>query len=369
MLTASSQSQLSYRLRLPGPTPVPERVREAISQPVVNHRGPEFHARYDRIQELIRPILGTKNSVFIFPSSGTGMMEASLVNILAPGEKLLIIVNGQFGERFAAIGQLLGAQVDLLEVPWGQAVDAADIEKRTKATDYRAVVVVHNESSTGIVNDLAAIGETLRNRPTLLVVDSVSGLAGLEMQQDAWGVDIVVSASQKCLMCPPGIGLVSMSSKAWEIAKREDRAPRFYWDFRRAKTAAEKSETSFTGPVSLLAGLQQSLEMIHEEGLPQVLARHQRLSTMLRRGCTELGLLPFGQKSAHSNTVVVLKVPEKLDGAQIVRRLYERFRTVIAGARNQLAGKIVRIGTMGHVQENDILTDLVHLKEVLKELT
>lgn len=368
MLSASSQSQLPYRLRLPGPTPVPQRVREAISHPIVNHRGPEFHSLYDRVQELIKPVLGTQNPVYLFPSSGTGVMEASLVNILAPGERLLVVVNGQFGERFASIGKLLGAQVDLLEVPWGQALDAPDIEKRVKTTDYRAVVVVHNESSTGIVNNLAAIGEILRNRPTLLIVDSVSGLAGLEMQQDAWAVDIVVSASQKCLMCPPGIGLVSMSSKAWEIVKRDDRMPRFYWDFRRAKTAAEKSETSFTGPVSLLAGLQQSLEMIHEEGLHQVLARHKRLSTMLRAGCAELGLLPFGQESAYSNTVVVLKVPEQLDGAVIVRRLYEGFRTVIAGARNKLAGKVIRIGTMGHVQETDIAKDLAQLEEVLRSI-
>lgn len=367
-MNESQLTELPYRLRLPGPTPVPERVRDAISQPVVNHRGPEFRARYDRIQELIKPVLGTQNPVFFFPCSGTGMMEASLVNILAPSERLLVAVNGQFGERFAAIGRLLGAQVDVLEVPWGEAVDAAEIEKRIKTTDYRAVVLVHNESSTGIVNDLAAIGDVLRNRPTLLVADSVSGLAGLEMQQDGWGVDIVVSASQKCLMCPPGIGLVSVSSKAWEIVKREDRVPRFYWDFRKARVAAEKSETPFTGPVSLLAGLQESLEMIHEEGFPQVLARHKRLSTMLRTGCAELGLLPFGQESTRSSTVVVLKVPEKLDGAVIVRRLYERFRTVIAGARNQLAGKIIRIGTMGHVQETDILTDLAHLKEVLNEL-
>src|ERR1700694_3452652 len=169
MPATTADPSLPYRRRLPGPTAIPERVRYAISQPVVNHRGPEFHACYDHVQELIRPVLGTQNAVFFFSSSGTGVMEASLVNILAPGERLLVVINGQFGERFAAIAKILGAHVDLLEVPWGEAVDPAAIERQVKTTDYRAVVVVHNESSTGVVTDLAGIGAVLRERPTLLV--------------------------------------------------------------------------------------------------------------------------------------------------------------------------------------------------------
>jgi aspartate aminotransferase-like enzyme len=339
-----------------------------IAEPVVNHRGPEFRAIYARTQELLKPILGTGNHVFLMASSGTGAMEASLVNILAPGERVLVVVGGQFGDRFAGIAKTFGAQVDLLETEWGRAVDPSAIEKRVAAADYRAVVVEHNESSTGVVANLAKIGTILKNSPVLFVVDSVSGLGGLEMRQDEWGVDVVASASQKCLMCPPGIGLASVSPKAWKLVERENGLPRFYWDFRKYFSSGEKSETPFTAPVALIAGLKEALEMIHEEGLPKVLARHRRLSSALRAGCGALGLSPFGHADAFSPTVVAVNVPEKMNGADIVRGLYERHRTVIAGARNKLAGKIIRIGTMGFVSEEDILTDLRHLEDVLAHL-
>jgi aspartate aminotransferase-like enzyme len=339
-----------------------------MCQPVVNHRGPEFRALNCRVQELIKPVLGTHNSPLFFASSGTGMMEASLVNILAPGERLLAVVNGQFGERFAAVGSALSARVDILDVPWGGAVDPPEIADRLASEDYRAVVIVHNESSTGIVNHLGAIGRIVRDHPALLVVDSVSGLGGLEMRQDEWGIDIVVSASQKCLSCPPGIGLVSISPKAQNVVQKEDRLPRFYWDMRKAMAAAEKSETPFTAPVSLMAGLKEALEMIHEEGVPQVWERHRRLAAALRSGCEALGLSAFGQTDALSNTVVVVNVPEGLHGGDIVRLLYERRRTVIAGARNKLAGRVLRFGIMGAVRETDILADLEYLEEAVLEL-
>jgi aspartate aminotransferase-like enzyme len=290
------------------------------------------------------------------------------VNILAPGERILVLVHGQFGDRFVSIGKAIGAQVDLLEVPWGRAIEPSAVENKVKATDYRAVVVVHNESSTGIIADLAGLGALLRNLPTLLVVDAVSGLGGLEMKQDEWGVDIVASASQKCLMCPPGLALVSVSPKAWEFVARENSLPRFYWDFRKAMASAEKSETPFTSSVSLVNGLREALEMIHEEGLPHVLARHKRLSAALRAGCEALGLPTFGQADSLSPTVVVARVPEGLVGADIVKRLYEKHRTVIAGARNKLSGKVIRFGTMGYLREADILTDLMHLEDALMEL-
>lgn len=359
---------MPYRLRLPGPTAVPPRVLQAIGASVVNHRGPEFRAMYARCEELMRPILGTTGHPFFLASSGTGAMEASLVNILAPGESVLCAIHGHFGERFAAIAKTFGAQVDVVEFPWGTTVDASVIEKRVAEKNYRAVVVTHNESSTGVIANLAQIGAILRDRPTLLVVDSVSGLGGLEMKQDEWGVDIVASASQKCLMCPPGIGVVSVSEKAWKIVEREDRLPRYYWDFRKTMGSAEKSETAFTAPVSLMAGMHAALEMIHEEGLPKVLSRHLRLSKALRAGCAALGLAGYGDEYALSPTVVALKVPEKLNGRDIVKRLYEKHRTVIAGSRNKLSGRVIRIGTMGYLSEEDILTDLRHMEDVLPDL-
>ncbi len=357
-----------YRLRLPGPTAVPERVRNAMARPMLSHRGPEFTEILRRSEEMLQPILGTRNHVLFFASTGTGMMEASLVNIVAPGERVLVSAHGQFGQRFAEIAKALGAQVDTLDMPWGQVPEPAEVAKRIAGADYRAFVVVHNESSTGVVADLAGIGAALRNSPALLVVDSVSGLGGVEMRQDEWGLDIVVSASQKALMCPPGLGILSMSAKAWSVANRDDRLPRFYWDLRKAMKSAGDAETPFTTPVALMAALHEALLMIHEEGLSAVLNRHARLSAALRSGCEKLGLEIFSEMDRFSNTVACLKVPEGINGRDIVRTMYQRYGTVIAGSRNHLQGKVIRIGTMGAINEEDIATDLRHLEATLKEL-
>ncbi len=297
------------------------------------------------------------------------MMEASLANVLAPGDAVLVAVAGQFSERFAAIAAALGARVDTLDCEWGQGIDVQQIAERIARRDYRAVVVVHNESSTGVTEDLAAIAAAVRERPTLLLVDSVSGLAGAEMKMDAWGADIVVSASQKCLMCPPGLGFAAVSAKAWEIVNREGGVPRFFWDFRRAKAALEKGETAFTPPVSLVYGLREALRMIAGEGLANVIARHRRLSSALRAGCQKLGLEPFNRPAVASNTVVAVKVPQGLDGTAIVAHLRSRYRTVIAGSRSpRLHNKVIRIGTMGAVSDADIAPDLMHLESTLKDL-
>lgn len=270
---------MSYRLRLPGPTDVPERVRQALARPALNHRGPEFRTQLAQAEALLQPILGTTNRVLFFASTGTGMMEAALVNVAEPGDRLLVVSHGQFGERFAAIARSLGASVDMLEFAWGEPIDPAEVAERVRNTPYRAVMVTHNESSTGVVAPLEAIGRVLADHPALLIVDSVSGLAGLPMQQDAWGVDIVVSASQKALMCPPGLGLASVSVKAWQVIGRAGWSPGYYWSFPRALASCEKGETPFTAPVGLIAGLLEALEMIHSEGLAEVLARHRRLSS------------------------------------------------------------------------------------------
>lgn len=359
---------MNYRLRLPGPTAVPERVRSALATPVLNHRGPEFRAIFARAEELIKPVIGTANHVLFLACSGTGAMESALINAIAPGERVLVVVSGQFGERFAAIAKAIGALVETLDVEWGRAVDPADIERRLKAQKYRAVVLVHNESSTGVVANLAAIGKVVRETDALLIVDSVSGLGGIEMRQDEWGVDILISASQKALMCPPGIGVASVSAKALAVVNRDTSMPRFYWDFRKALAHADHAETPFTPAVSMIAGLREALEMIHEEGLENVLARHLRLSQALRCGANALGLRTFGALDALSSTVVVLEVPEPLDGNAIVKQMYERHRTVIAGSRNKLDGRVIRIGTMGSLSEADILTDLLHLEDTLAHL-
>jgi aspartate aminotransferase-like enzyme len=357
-----------YRLRLPGPTFVPERVMRATAQPIVNHRGPEFRAALAKAEEMLQPVFGTRNRLLFFAASGSGLMEAAIINVASPNADLLIVTHGQFGERFVTIAQAVGARADTLAIPWGEDIDIAAVEARLNEKAYRAVVVVHNESSTGIIADLARLGALMRNRPTLLVADSVSGLGGIEMKQDEWGVDIVVSASQKALMCPPGLGVASISAKAWNVINGDDRLPSFYWDFRRALASIEKGETPFTPAVPLVAGLIEALGMMHDEGLPNVYARHKRLSNALRAGGAAIGLHDFGTGINKSGTVVVFDVPAPLDGAAIVRELYQRHRTVIAGARNRLSGKVIRIGTMGALDIDTIATDLAHLEDVLPRL-
>jgi aspartate aminotransferase-like enzyme len=354
-----------YRLRLPGPTAVPQRVRDAMARPMVGHRGPEFREVLVGVENLLCPVLGTERHVFLYAATGTGMMEAALVNVLAPGERVLVVVHGQFGERFASIALACGARVDTVESEWGRAPDPGAIEERLRASEYRALVVVHNESSTGVTAPLAEIGALLRNRPELLLVDSVSGLGGIEMRMDEWGVDVVAGASQKALMCPPGLGIAAISAKAWDVVRRDDRMPRYYLDFRRAMESAGKDETPFTSSVSLIAGLKEALEMIHDEGLPEVLLRHERLSKRLRAGCEALGLPSFALEKL-SNTVVALDAAGR--GKEIVRRLYEQYGTVIAGSRNKLSGRVIRIGTMGCISDEDIRTDLSHLEQTLRSI-
>jgi aspartate aminotransferase-like enzyme len=347
---------------------VPERVRAAIARPVVSHRGPEFRKIWSDSIAKLQPLFGTRNRVLIFACSGTGAMETALLNVVAPGERLLIVENGQWGERFSAIGRALGAEVDPIVVPWGENVEPAVLEARLRTHDYRALVMVHNESATGALGDLATAGRLVRNTTTLLVADTVSGLGGMEVRQDEWGVDILVSGSQKALMCPPGLALVSVSDKAWKVIDRDSGVPRFYFDLRRARDAYDKGESAFTPAVSLVYGLDTALDMIEAEGAANVRERYARLSRGLKAGAGAIGLKNFTRAKLQSNTVSCFHVPEGVDGSRIVRGMYERHRTVIAGARNRLAGKMIRFGVMGTLEEGDVLTDLMQLEDVLSDL-
>jgi aspartate aminotransferase-like enzyme len=357
-----------YRLRLPGPAAIPERVRAATALPMLSHRGPEFRAILEEVTTLMRGVLGTTQEVFLLGGSGTAGMEAALVNVLSTADAVLVIENGQFGERFSSIAEGLPVQLDRLTIPWGEVPDAADIAERVKAKTYRAVVVVHNESATGVVTDLKAIGAALRDSDTLLVVDSVSGAGGIEMRMDQWGVDVVVTASQKCLMNPPGLVIAAVSAKAMRVVQAAHGIPRFYLDFRRAKASLDKGETPFTPPASLILGLREALAMIDEEGLPAVLARHARLAAALRAGFEALGFAMFPVGRPFSNTVTVGTVPEGLDGSAIVRHMHANYHTVIAGQRTKLRNKVIRIGTMGSIAASDILADLHYLECTLRDL-
>ena len=366
-LSTTTAIPSTYRLRMPGPAAVPERVRAAVALPVLSHRGPEFRAILEEVTGALRAVLGTRHHVFLLGASGTGGMEAALVNVLSAGDAVLVVENGQFGERFSSIAEGLPVELDRLQVAWGEVPDAAAIAARVAAKRYRAVVVIHNESATGVVADLAAIGAVLRDTDTLLVVDSVSGAGGVEMRMDDWGADVVVTASQKSLMCPPGLAIAGVSEKAMRVIDAAHGIPRFFFDFRRAKASLDKGETPFTPPVSLIFGLREALAMINAEGLPAVLARHARLSAALRAGFEALGFATF-PADRFSPTVTVGVVPDGLDGSAIVRHMYARYRTVIAGQRTKLRNRVIRIGTMGHIGAEDILADLHYLECTLRDL-
>jgi aspartate aminotransferase-like enzyme len=358
----------TQRMRLPGPTSVPERVRQALAEPALNHRGPEFREIVRETEEMIKRVYRTSGDVFFFACSGTGGMEAALVNTLAPGERVLILENGQFGSRFAAIAKGLGAQVDTLEAEWGTAIDPEAVLRRVKEQDYHAVTVIHNESSTGAVNDLKALGEIMKDRSGLLIVDAVSSLGAIDVQQENWHLDVVVGASQKAIMCPPGVATVSVNAKAWEVISRDTQTPRFFFDIRKAKASLDKNETPYTTPTSLVVAMRESLRMIHEEGLENVLARHERLSSALRAGCVAMGLKLFPTSPVISNAVTALHVPDGLEGGQIVKHLYNEYNTVIGGSRNRLNGRVIRIGTMGDFDADDILGDVYYLGRTLQDL-
>ena len=364
-----SGDAVPYRLRLPGPTAVPERVLRAMAQPVVAHRGPEFLARFRDIQARLKPIIGRPGSApYVFASTGIGAMESAVVNVAGPGQRVLVANNGQWGPVFRRLAEAIGAEVDDVATPPGSPVDLEGIERALKNKEYAAVLAVHSESSTGALTDLKALGAIVRQTSAVLAVDAVSALGGAEMRADEWGVDVVVSASQKALMCPPGLALASVSDKAWEVVERADRGPRSYFDYTRMRPNADRGEPTYTAPVSMMNALHEALAMIGEEGLDAALARHRRLSSALAAGAAALGFSVF-PKGTPSPTLVVLLAPEGIDATALIDRLADGYNTIVAGTRfEDLKHRMVRIGTMGAVSDGDILTDLHHLASAVRDL-
>jgi len=369
MTASAAGAALPYRLRLPGPTAVPGRVLAAAARPMVAHRGPEFLARFSSILDRLQPILGRSGvPPFVFASTGIGAMESAVVNVAAPGARVLITSNGQWGPVFRRLAEGIGAEVDEVVSPLGAPVDLDGVRRALSARKYAAVLTVHSESSTGALTDLAALGAIVAETEAVLCCDSVSGLGGAEMQADEWGIDVVVSASQKCLMSPPGLGIASVSGKAWALISRDDRGPRGYFDYRRFRPNSEKGEPTYTAPVAMLNALDEALTMIGEAGLDETLARHRRLNRMLTAGLQALGftLFPAGTPSP---TLVVMRTPEGISAPHLIRHLQERYNCAIAGSRfEELKDRLIRIGTMGWVDEADIRTDLEQIAGAIADL-
>ena len=355
-------------LRIPGPTPCPESVLQAMSKQMINHRGKEFDEMIHRMTPALKEVFQTKGDVFILTCSGTGSMEAAIVNTLSPGDKVLSLANGVFGDRFATIAEQFGAEVTRLRFEWGKAVDPDAAKDALKADPtIKAVLVTHNETSTGVTNDLAAIGAVVKEYDKLLLVDAISSLGCIDLQVDNWGVDVAVTGSQKGWMVPPGFAFASVSERAWK-AHAEAKMPRFYWDFAKAKDFLNKGQTPWTPAVSIFFALEVALELIFDEGLPNIFTRHARIGQRARDGVKSLGLSLFADEGCASDTVTAINSPDSIDSKKLVATVKDEHGVVLAGGQGSLAGKIFRIGHLGLVTEDDIDHVIEQLRLALPKL-
>jgi aspartate aminotransferase-like enzyme len=349
------------QLRIPGPTPLPDAVREAGARQMINHRGPAFHAILRDITDRARPFFQTESDILIFPASGTGGLEASLVNCFSPGDTVISLSCGHFGDRYADIAAAHGLEVVRVRFEPGQAVDPARAAEALRAHPAaRGLLLTHNETSTGVQNDVAAIGALARAQDVLLLVDSISALGAVDLRCDAWGVDVAVSASQKGWMTPPGLALISVSPRAWQ-AHAAARLPRYYFDFGAARTYLERWETPYTPAISLLYQLQAALELMHEEGRAAVFARHEALRDSVRGRVRALGLAPLAADPIASRTVTAVRVP---DAKRVIGALREQ-GVELAGGQGALEGRLIRIGHVGWATEADMRETLDSLAGAL----
>ncbi len=354
-------------LRIPGPTPLPNEALQAMTKQMINHRGDEFGQILNDITAKLKELFKTKKDVFVLTGAGTGGLEAVIVNMLSPGDKVLSVSIGVFGERFAAIAEHFGAEVIPLRSEWGKAADVDAIRQALQAEPkIKAVMVTHNETSTGVTNDLASISSIVKEFDKLLLVDAISSLGSINLPVDDWHCDVAVTGSQKGWMVPPGLAMVSVNQEAWQ-AHSTARMPRFYWDFTKAKNYLERGQTPWTPALSMVFALSVSLEMMLKEGLPNIIARHARVAKAARDGVESLGLSLFAEERYASNTVTAVAASDGLDTKKMLRILREEYQIMLAGGQQRLDGKIFRIGHLGWVTEDDIKTVISALKVVLPQ--
>ncbi len=322
---------------------------------MVDHRGRHFAELIQRVARQLKEFFQTDNEVLILSASGTGGLEAAVVNTLSPGDKVLAVSIGAFGDRFAAIAETFGAEVTPLAYEWGRPADPEDVRKAlAQKPEIKAVLVTHNETSTGVTNPLEEIARAVREAERLLLVDAVSSLGAVPMDADGWGLDVVVTGSQKGWMVPPGLAFVSMSERAWK-ANESAKMPRFYFDLVRHRDLLPKGQTPWTPTVSVFFGLEVALKRMAVEGLERIWARHARLGQMVREGVNRLGLeLLCADERFASNTVTAVRCPEGVEVAALRRMLEDEYDVVLAGGQGKLSGKIFRIGHLGLVDEEDI---------------
>jgi aspartate aminotransferase-like enzyme len=357
-------------LLLPGPTPLPDEVLAAGARQMINHRGPEFGRILAETLAAAQRVFMTRHPVLPFTASGTGGLEAAVTNLCSPGDTVIAVCSGWFGDRFAEIAEAFGAQVLRVTVPWGEAVDPQAVRDALRmAPGARAVLVTHSETSTGVRNDVAAIAAVVRETAALLVVDAVSSLGAIELRADEWGVDVVVTGSQKALMAPPGLALVSVSDRAWAAAEAA-RLPRYYWSFARMRKDLKDGEafTPFTPAIGVVYALHAGLGRLEAEGIAQVFARHRRMARAVRAGVRALGLRLVARDEDASEAVTAVWMPDGLDARALLERLRVDHGVVMAGGQGPMAGKVFRFGHLGYVSDEALLAGLRALEVVLPQI-
>ncbi|NPA25911.1 MAG: alanine--glyoxylate aminotransferase family protein [Deltaproteobacteria bacterium] len=354
-------------LLAPGPTPVPPRVLQAMALPIVHHRAPAYKEIFAEVREGLKYLFQTSQEVLVFASSGTGAMEGTIVNLFSPGDKVIAVRGGKFGERWSDLGKIYGLNVIDLDVEWGQAVKSADIAAiLEREGDVKAVLMQASETSTGVMHPVKEVADLLRGKDdTILVVDAITGVGVFPLPMDEWGLDVVVTGSQKALMLPPGLAFAAVSDKAWKFNERST-LPRYYFDFAKELKNAQKGQNAYTPAVSLIVGLREVLRMVKEETLEGVHARHARLADAMRAGVEALGLELFAP-DAPSNAVTAVRAPAGIDGQDVVKVLRGRGVT-IAGGQDHVKGKIFRLAHLGYAGDFDVLTGLAALEMALNEL-
>ncbi|MDD5019211.1 MAG: alanine--glyoxylate aminotransferase family protein [Candidatus Omnitrophica bacterium] len=354
-------------LLTPGPTPLPPEICEALSRPIIHHRTPQFQAVLKEVAENLKGAFQTKNDVFVLTSSGTGAMEASVVNLLSWGDKALVIQAGKFGERWTELCQAYGIKPIVIDVEWGKSLDPQVLkETLSKEPAVKAVFTTLCETSTGVTSDIKAFGQVVRETEAVLVVDAISGLGAIDLQMDAWGVDVVVSGSQKGFMLPPGLAFLAVSKKAWKLVE-ESKCPKYYFDLKKAKKAYDKTDTPFTPAIGIVIALNEALRIMKAEGFENIFARHKKLADATRAAMVAMGLELFSSDAA-SDAVTAVRVPAGIDGEKLVKTMRDEYGVTIAGGQGEMKGKLLRIAHMGYISEFDIILGIACLEKVLKKM-
>jgi aspartate aminotransferase-like enzyme len=351
----------------PGPTPVPPEVLAKLAEPVVHHRAAGYRALFGEVLERLKEVFRTASDVLVFTASGTGALESAVANLCSPGARVIVVTAGNFGQRWVELTERYGADVDVLRYEWGETPSPDDVAARLgELGGAQAVFLTHCETSTGVVSDVQALAAAIRPSGAHVVVDAVSSLGAVPLETDAWGIDVVASGSQKALMTPPGLALVSVSGAVWE-AEGPRSSPRYYFDWERTRRAQEKQDSAFTPAVSLVGGLNVALGLLLEQGLDAAFDRHRRLGRACREGAKAMGLELFSPDEDRSAVVTTIRAPDGVDGAELVKTLNERYGVTLAGGQGPLRGKVFRIGHIGYYDVFDITTALAAVELALTD--